>query len=458
MTNFKLLKLSLMLLSLMGLVLLIPRGTIESVQAQTFTCDGVTEIQPSECQALVALYNRTNGNTWRNNGGWLTTPMPCSWRGITCAGGHVNQLDLNGNNLSGNIPQELGNLIYLERLYLYGNQLSGNVPPLLGNLANLRFLGLSNNALGGALPDSLRNLTNLGAGSFWFDNTNLCEPSDLFFQRWLSRIGDLRRTWKYCTPPIPTPAPTSTPSHVIVSSGWQCSNCDPVQKAESSIPLANVIRNGDFELWSNGNEVATYWQPFSNGNAHFGWYNELWREAIHSGSHAQEMEIEREDWGVNYRVIAINQTVDVRPNFTYTLTIHVMMRSNTAFDQRNRGDYAMDWGISYAGPSDYNAVELNGTGWFNINLPEQARLGSLSPTALDAKLLTYSQVRAFIYTGSQKKITLFIRGVKKDASEGEANFNVDDVSLIGSSPYLEAVPRPTGAIREGECKNCPPKK
>ena len=44
------------------------------------------------------------------------------------------------NNLSGEIPAELGSLPYLGTLDLGGNALSGEIPPELGSLANLRTL------------------------------------------------------------------------------------------------------------------------------------------------------------------------------------------------------------------------------------------------------------------------------------------------------------------------------
>ena len=44
-----------------------------------------------------------------------------------------------GNQLTGEIPAELGNLANLQSLYLYNNQLTGEIPAELGNLANLLF-------------------------------------------------------------------------------------------------------------------------------------------------------------------------------------------------------------------------------------------------------------------------------------------------------------------------------
>lgn len=48
--------------------------------------------------------------------------------------------ELYANNLSGQVPNELGNLTNLVSLDLYLNNLSGPIPKSLGNLQKLRFL------------------------------------------------------------------------------------------------------------------------------------------------------------------------------------------------------------------------------------------------------------------------------------------------------------------------------
>ena len=47
---------------------------------------------------------------------------------------------LSDNQLTGEIPTELGNLANLQSLSLWGNQLTGEIPTELGNLANLQEL------------------------------------------------------------------------------------------------------------------------------------------------------------------------------------------------------------------------------------------------------------------------------------------------------------------------------
>ena len=47
---------------------------------------------------------------------------------------------LNGNQLTGTLPPELGNLGELERLQIDQNQISGPIPPEFGNLGSVLHL------------------------------------------------------------------------------------------------------------------------------------------------------------------------------------------------------------------------------------------------------------------------------------------------------------------------------
>ena len=57
------------------------------------------------------------------------------------------QLSLPGKNLTGSIPEGLGNLDYLTSLDLSCNALTGSIPENIGNLTRLTFLNLWNNQL-----------------------------------------------------------------------------------------------------------------------------------------------------------------------------------------------------------------------------------------------------------------------------------------------------------------------
>ena len=144
-----------------------------SLQGSVFSsCLAVTEMPVSECEALVALYDSTDGINWADNSGWKQTDTPCSWYGVSCEGGSVTGLNLTGNLLNGTLPTELGNLI------------------------SLGSLSLSNNPLSGSLPLSLVQLTRLG--SFDYSGTELCEPDDTGIQDWLAGIDTLSGTGTAC--------------------------------------------------------------------------------------------------------------------------------------------------------------------------------------------------------------------------------------------------------------------
>ena len=83
----------------------------------------------------------------------------------------------------------MGDLSGLRSLYLDGNQFSGQVPSELGNLTRLRLLTLDGNAgLLGALPEALTKVT--GLYRLTFHDTGLCAPLDESFQAWLRKISD----------------------------------------------------------------------------------------------------------------------------------------------------------------------------------------------------------------------------------------------------------------------------
>ena len=116
----------------------------------------------SDRAALVALYNATGGENWLNSDGWLGSQPIGQWRGVTTDdNGRVTRLNLRDNQLSGEIPAELGDLSNLIDLYFFGNGLSGEIPGELGNLSNLTHLDLDDNQLSGEIPGELGNLSNL---------------------------------------------------------------------------------------------------------------------------------------------------------------------------------------------------------------------------------------------------------------------------------------------------------
>lgn len=139
--------------------------------------DNPLGVSDTEYNALIALYNSTNGGGWFDSEGWLTNSP--DWHGVTVTDNHVISLDLAHNNLNGQIPAELGSLTSLTYLALDTNQISGQIPAGLGNLSNLCGLILSSNQLTGQIPTTLGNLTNLRTLNLFYNQLSGQIPVEL---------------------------------------------------------------------------------------------------------------------------------------------------------------------------------------------------------------------------------------------------------------------------------------
>ena len=158
--------------------------------------------QDLEYAALVALYHSTDGDNWTHNDNWLSTTVPhCQWFGISCnPQGYVIHIQLSGNQLSGSLPSELGNLSYLTDLALSWNQLLGSIPPELGQLSTLTSFDLSNNQLSGSIPPELGNLDNLT--NLNLISNQLSGPIPLELTN-LNGLEYLNLSWNQLSGPIP---------------------------------------------------------------------------------------------------------------------------------------------------------------------------------------------------------------------------------------------------------------
>ena len=117
----------------------------------------------SDRAALMALYDATDGENWRNSTNWGSSAPLGQWYGVSLdIDGRVIQLDLSRNRLSGPVPvEELSRLSNLRWLLLHYNQLSGPIPAELGTLSNLEWLALNFNQLSGPIPAELSRLSEL---------------------------------------------------------------------------------------------------------------------------------------------------------------------------------------------------------------------------------------------------------------------------------------------------------
>ena len=129
---------------------------------------------------LEILFESTGGQTWNSDWNWLTDAPLDEWAGVkTDASGRVQGLDLYDNDLTGEIPPELGKLASLESLDLGRNGLTGAIPPELGKLASLEYLDLSGNSLTGVIPPELGKLANLEGLDLYDNNLTGVIPPEL---------------------------------------------------------------------------------------------------------------------------------------------------------------------------------------------------------------------------------------------------------------------------------------
>ncbi len=133
------------------------------------------QVTPAEKAALQAFYNATDGPNWiSENDGDLTNDwnfggvVTNDWFGLTIAGGNVLSINMNpanltegGNNLTGIIPNEIGNLPHLVTLNLAAENLMGDLPMGLFNLSELQLINLRSNEITGNIPPEISQLTNL---------------------------------------------------------------------------------------------------------------------------------------------------------------------------------------------------------------------------------------------------------------------------------------------------------
>lgn len=110
--------------------------------------------------ALVALYQSTNGDSWTNNTNWLTGDVD-TWYGVGFNGTRVSSLELFNNNLTGEFPDDIGQLTEVVHLNLSSNNMSGIIPTTVGRLTQLAYLYLEENQLTGPIPEEIVDLVKL---------------------------------------------------------------------------------------------------------------------------------------------------------------------------------------------------------------------------------------------------------------------------------------------------------
>lgn len=121
------------------------------------------QLSEADRQAMIDLYESTNGDEWLFNDNWLGEPgTECDWFGISCSDGSDSYaLALSSNNLSGEIPDSLANAEGLRFLLMSNNDLTGTWQLGESDLPRVIVIELDNNRLEGfdLAPDSAPQLT-----------------------------------------------------------------------------------------------------------------------------------------------------------------------------------------------------------------------------------------------------------------------------------------------------------
>ncbi|XP_042490246.1 probable LRR receptor-like serine/threonine-protein kinase At3g47570 isoform X2 [Macadamia integrifolia] len=87
---------------------------------------------------------------------WFGGVLPNSIANLST---QLTELSFEMNQISGDIPVGIGNLVSLQYLGLFSNLLKGSIPTSIGRLQMLQILYLDHNRLTGPIPSSLGNLT-----------------------------------------------------------------------------------------------------------------------------------------------------------------------------------------------------------------------------------------------------------------------------------------------------------
>jgi len=120
------------------------------------------QVSETEFQVLKTFYNSTNGDNWTNRTGWeninstaTKDSVTDSWFGVSVQNNHVASLDFYSNNLSGVIPEAIGDLKYLNQLTLSGNKINGPLPIRLKELSLMSFFSVGGCPINSPFPSEI---------------------------------------------------------------------------------------------------------------------------------------------------------------------------------------------------------------------------------------------------------------------------------------------------------------
>ena len=118
--------------------------------------------QAKEREALIAIYNALDGDNWEesHSGNWCSDYPVGSWEGIEIdEKGFVTSIRLEGDEIKGDLPAELGNLKHLQIINLYNCGIT-SLPTEISNLDNAQSIDLHNTQIT-SLPDEICEMKSL---------------------------------------------------------------------------------------------------------------------------------------------------------------------------------------------------------------------------------------------------------------------------------------------------------
>jgi Leucine-rich repeat (LRR) protein len=125
--------------------------------------------------ALATFFYATQGENWTTNNNWLSVDSgmhECFWYAQSPVCNDQQQytvLELNDNNIDGEIPAEISMLSGLKEIRLHGNSINGTIPVTLSELTQINVLDLQKNIMTGPIPSQLGLLTSLEL--LWLNET-----------------------------------------------------------------------------------------------------------------------------------------------------------------------------------------------------------------------------------------------------------------------------------------------
>ncbi len=140
----------------------------------------------SEWEALIDLYQRTDGRNWDRNSNWQSGTRPsinevANWEGVEILNGRISGIRLPYNHLQGELSPKFSALTELSVLDLQFNSITGQIPESWSALSRLRELSLDGTQVCYPSRSDLRE---------WFGNVELASELEVC----PSRLGSINST------------------------------------------------------------------------------------------------------------------------------------------------------------------------------------------------------------------------------------------------------------------------